>query len=138
MSQSKSTATHLGYLALDLALTQTIFALIMGAITGVALMQGYMTLLEWINRILDFYIIFYNPFHFINFSPMAYTTLFTSVWVWLYVGAGLLLRALRPVLESLDWLKRHLDVETRPVHAMGLLLALLTSLGFAAGAPFVL
>lgn len=71
-------------------------------------------------------------------SIMLFSTLFTSVWVWLYVGAGLLLRALYPVLKSLDVLKRHLNVETRPIHTMGMLLALLTSLGFAVSAPFVL
>lgn len=71
-------------------------------------------------------------------SVMLFSTMFTSVWVWLYVGSGLLLRAVQPVLESLDWLKYHLNVEARPVHAMGMLLAVLTSLGFAISAPFVL
>jgi len=71
-------------------------------------------------------------------SVMLFSTLFTSVWVWLYAGAGLMLRITYPVLESLDWLKRHLNVETHPVHAMGMLLVFLASLGFAVSAPFVL
>ncbi len=71
-------------------------------------------------------------------SVMLFSTMFTSVWVWLYVGSGLLLRAVQPVLESLDWVKYHLNVEAQPVHAMGMLLAVLMSLGFAISAPFVL
>ena len=71
-------------------------------------------------------------------SVMLLSTLFTSVWVWLYAGAGLVLRISYPVLESLDWLKRHLNVDTNPVHAMGMLLVFLASLGFAVSAPFVL
>lgn len=71
-------------------------------------------------------------------SVMLLSTLFTSVWVWLYAGAGLILRVTYPVLKSLDWLTRHLNVETHPVHAMGMLLVFLTSLGFALSAPFVL
>jgi hypothetical protein len=71
-------------------------------------------------------------------SVMLFSTMFTSVWVWLYAVAGGVLRIFRPVLESLDWVRRHLDVEARPLHAMGMLLALLISLGFAVTAPFVL
>lgn len=71
-------------------------------------------------------------------SVMLFSTMFTSVWVWLYVLSGALLRIVRPVLEGLNWLKYHLNVEARPVHAMGVLLAVLVSLGFAISAPFVL
>lgn len=71
-------------------------------------------------------------------SVMLFSTLFTSVWVWLYVVSGALLRVIRPVLEGLNWLKYHLNVEARPVHAMGMLLAVLVSMGFAISAPFVL
>ncbi|PSQ96469.1 MAG: hypothetical protein BRD55_06460 [Bacteroidetes bacterium SW_9_63_38] len=71
-------------------------------------------------------------------SVMLLSTLFTSVWVWLYAGAGLILRITYPVFKSLDWLTHHLNVETHPVHAMGMLLVFLASLGFAVSAPFVL
>jgi hypothetical protein len=71
-------------------------------------------------------------------SVMVLSTLFTSVWVWLYAGAGLLLRALRPALAGLDRLRRHLDTEGRPVHTMGLLVAVLASVGFVISAPLVL
>jgi len=58
---------------------------------------------------------------------MIYSTLFTSVWVWLYAGAGLLLRLLHPVLRSLDVLKQHFDIESRPVYSIGVLLAVLST-----------
>jgi hypothetical protein len=69
---------------------------------------------------------------------MLFSTLFTSVWVWLYVVSGLLIKAVQPILGALDWLKQLIDIESRPAEAMGFLLAVLVSIGFAVGAPFVL
>lgn len=71
-------------------------------------------------------------------SVMLFSTMFTSVWVWLYVVSGMLLRILRPISESLEWMKYHLNVEAQPLHTMGMILAVLTSLGFVISAPFVL
>jgi len=40
--------------------------------------------------------------------------------------------------QSLDWVKHLLDVESRPAEAIGLLLVVIASAGFAISAPFVL
>jgi hypothetical protein len=71
-------------------------------------------------------------------SVIFASTFVTSMWIWLYMGASLLLRALRPILEGLEVLKRVIDVRNRPAAAMGLLLAVVVSVGFAISAPFVL
>jgi serine/threonine protein kinase len=71
-------------------------------------------------------------------SVIFASTFLTSVWIWLYMGASLLLRTLHPVLQGLEILKRVIDVENRPAAAMGLLLAIVMSIGFAISAPLVL
>lgn len=151
MSQSRNAFVHAGYLVADLLLTLlcilTPFLILQ--VAGISLIGGipvdssrfWQQLVGAVQNVLElFFALRAGEFGGLanTMSIMLFSTTFTSVWVWLYVGAGLLLRALRPVLESLDVLKRHLNVETRPIHTMGVLLALLTSLGFAASAPFVL
>ena len=94
----------------------------------------------WINQLTSVVGFIYNRsvVEQSPFTAMMFSTFFTSVWIWLYVGAGALLRVLYPVLKGIDWLKESLDVEARPVHTLGLLLAVLTTMAFAISAPFVL
>jgi Serine/threonine protein kinase len=142
MSHSKHAGLDVAYLVLDLILTQTIFAfgvavVLLGTTLVFAPPEG--TEISLLNAPLfgffGGYAIFYD---LSSFSPTAYSTLFTSLWVWLYVGAGFLLRILQPILESLDWIKHLLDVERRPAETIGLLLAVLASVSFAISAPFAL
>lgn len=147
MSRSDRPITHVAYLLLDLALTAFIFA---GA---VALMQPLVLFLFqggplftaeglhaiWVQIRDALSVMGWNLLH-ADQPPvvMIYSTLFTSVWVWLYAGAGLALRLLYPVLRGLDTLKGQFDVETRPVYSMGLLLAIVATGLFALASPFVL
>jgi serine/threonine protein kinase len=151
MSRSNRMPVHLLYLGMDLVLT------VLCVILPVAILQifglGLMTefsiwstafwyqLYSAIVNTAELFVAFTGE-HLGEIprvmSVMLLSTLFTSVWVWLYAGAGLVLRITYPILESLDWLTRHLNVETHPVHAMGMLLVFLVSLGFAVSAPFVL
>lgn len=150
MSTSDRTAAHLGYIGLDFLLTGLIFVgflflaqpvlyplyqpptapplfTIDGAMRVIASMKDALTAIVRASIYAD------RP-------PvvMVYSTLFTSVWIWLYAGTGLLLRFVYPVLQGLDALKNHFDVEARPVHSMGLLLAVVVSGIFAVLSPFVL
>ncbi len=151
MSNSSHPLVHVGYLGIDLLLTFLCILTPFFAIqfVGISLIAGHplgsmifwKQLLGAIQNAIELFFLFGTE----DFgglpdvmSIMLFSTMFTSVWVWLYVGAGLLLQTLRPVFESLDVLKRHLNVETRPIHTMGMLLAVLTSLGFVVSAPFVL
>ena len=147
MARSPRWPLHVGYLLVDLVLTLLCIFVPVVVLQVVLTMspdeivvwspafwaevgQEASVLAEWIVR--------FDADDARMLSVMVFSTLFTSVWVWCYVGAGLLLRVLQPMLSSLDWLKRHLDVHTRPLHAMGLLLAVLVSVGFAVSAPLVL
>jgi len=71
-------------------------------------------------------------------TSAIYTTFSTSMWVWGYVLSGYLIRALHPFLAGVRFLKENLDVKSRPVHSMGIILAVLSSIGFGLGTPFVL
>jgi serine/threonine protein kinase len=151
MSGTDHTVEHVGYLGVDLILTGLCVILPVSVlqIFGLGVMTEFSawTAAFWyqlgsalLNMMELFVTITAEGLGEIPrvMSVMLFSTMFTSVWVWLYAVAGGVLRIFRPVLESLDWLTRHLDVEARPVHAMGMLLALLISLGFAVTAPFVL
>jgi serine/threonine protein kinase len=151
MSASDRISVHVLYLGADLVLTALCIILPVSIlqIFGLGLMTEFSL---WTSAFwYQLYSAFLNMTElFVTFtgdhlgeiprvmSVMLFSTLFTSVWGWLYAGAGLILRITYPVLKSLDWLKGHLNVETHPVHAMGMLLVFLTSLGFAVSAPFVL
>ena len=69
---------------------------------------------------------------------MLASTYFTSIWVLGYVFVGLLLRAFDQLLQGTAGLARVIDVEGHPVRAMGIVLSIVTTLGFLLSAPFVL
>jgi|SRR5580658_4149302 hypothetical protein len=58
-----------------------------------------------------------RQFHiFFVFFP----TLLTSVWLWLYAGAGFLLKAARRFDLGFDWFNRKFDIEKKPLQSIGL------------------
>jgi serine/threonine protein kinase len=148
MSRTRWAPFRLGYLALDLVLTAlcVILPVSLFQIFFSGVMEGYSVLsFDFWNRLFALLILMGD--WFVSFrssggdqwlSIMLFSTLFTSVWVWLYVVSGLLIKAVQPILGALDWLKQLIDIESRPAEAMGFLLAVLVSIGFAVGAPFVL
>lgn len=151
MSANSNPLVHAGYLAVDLVLTFLCILVPFFTIqfAGISLIAGHSvgSAIFWKqlfgalqNAVELFFMSGNEEFGGLPdvMSIMLFSTMFTSVWGWLYISAGLLLRAIHPVLKSLDVLKRQLNVETRPVHTMGMLLAVLTSVGFAVSAPFVL
>ena len=151
MGQVNRTSAQVGYLAADLVLTGLCIVLPVSLFqifgSGVLSEHSVLSFRFW-ERLFTFLVVFGEWFLQLSgsdgsptpaiLSVMLFSTLFTSVWVWLYVGAGLLLRAVLPLLESLEWFKRVLDVESQPAEAMGFLLATVASLGFALGAPLAL
>lgn len=145
MTGTTSALIYLAYLAIDVVLT------VLCILVPASLVQLYINIPEsplwttefWeaavgVTGTLAELLVRFNDQDARLMSIMFFSTLFTSVWVWAYVGTGLILRAVHPVLRSFDLLKSHLDVEARPLHAMGLLLAMMTSLAFAVSAPIVL
>jgi len=44
----------------------------------------------------------------------------TSIWLWLYAGAGFLLKAVRRLDIGFDWFNRKFDIEKKPLQSIGL------------------
>jgi hypothetical protein len=62
-------------------------------------------------------------FHQLNLHGAHYAffpTLFTSIWLWLYVAAGILLIAARRFDIGFDWFNRKFDIEKKPLSSIGL------------------
>ena len=138
MARTSSTAAHLGFLLVDAVLTLGILVLSIGGIQiiGVGLKDTsilqalFVTMPEFLyDRVLEGG----NPLRAIVFS-----TFLTSIWLWLYALAGVAMRSAVPLFRSVDWMTEFFDVETRPVQALGLMLAVLTTGVFLISAPFVL
>lgn len=53
---------------------------------------------------------------------------FTTIWLWLYVGAGFLLRAARRFDIGFQWFNRHADIEKKPLQSIGLVAGALVAL----------
>jgi hypothetical protein len=45
---------------------------------------------------------------------------FTSLWLWLYAGSGLLLKGARRVDVGFRWFNSHFDIEKKPLQSIGL------------------
>jgi hypothetical protein len=51
---------------------------------------------------------------------VIFPAFFTSIWLWLYAGSGLLLKAVRRFDIGFDWFNRHFDIEKKPLQSIGL------------------
>jgi hypothetical protein len=47
--------------------------------------------------------------------------LFTSIRLWLYAGAGFLLKGARRFDATMQWITTHMDIEKKPLQAIGLM-----------------
>ena len=71
-------------------------------------------------------------------SVFFYSTFFTSIWLWLYLLAGALSSLVMGGLATIQWTKRFMDIEKKPILSIGTMSILLVSLGFLLYAPFAL
>ena len=67
-----------------------------------------------------------------------YTTYFTSLWVWLYALSGFFLGFLNKSNLVLEFFKKHLEIEERPLRSMGFVLVVIISLAYLVGCLFLL
>jgi tetratricopeptide (TPR) repeat protein len=141
MADTGKTANHLGLLALDLVLTLGIFAFSVGAtqVSAIAL-QGDLHASFWSALFYEMPLVMY--YWIVNGDPLPraslISTFFTSIWIWLYAIAGLTLQGSTSLLGGVEWMRDLFDVENRPVQALGLMLAILTTSGFLLTIPFVI
>ena len=64
---------------------------------------------------------------------MLGSTYFTSIWALLYVLAGAALRTTRRVFDGVAWLSHVLDIDQRPLQAMGIALSSVVTAFFGIG-----
>jgi hypothetical protein len=55
-------------------------------------------------------------------------SLFTSIWLWLYLGSGLILKAAHRFNAGMGWFNRHLEIERKPLSCIGLVAGALVAL----------
>ena len=87
---------------------------------------------EKVLRILGYSFLFrkagpYTPY---TFGIFIYSTYFTSVWIWLYVISGILVRGTASFGSLFKWLKKVLDIENQPFRSIGFVSMFVVSLGF--------
>jgi len=136
MGDTESTSGHLGLLAFDALLTLGIFTYALGGAQISAAGSNAATTWEML-----FWEIPYVMYDFVvNGQPLArasfISTFFTSIWIWLYAIAGLTLQGSTSLLGGVEWMRDLFDVENRPVQALGLMLAILTTGVFLLSIPF--
>lgn len=52
--------------------------------------------------------------------PVIAASMLTSLWLWLYVGSGFLLKAARRFDIGFQWFNRRFDIEKKPLQSIGL------------------
>lgn len=65
-----------------------------------------------------------------------YSTYFTSIWVWLYVLSGLIVKLSKPFFSGIGSFKRVFDIENKPLRSLGYVSVLFITLIYI-GAPFL-
>lgn len=71
-------------------------------------------------------------------QAMYVSTFVTSIWLWLFVLGGWLIRAFNSALSQIQWLSALMDIESQPVKALGVILAVVVTMVFIAASPLVL
>jgi hypothetical protein len=56
-----------------------------------------------------------------------YAAFVSSLWIWLYAGAGFLLKAARRFDIGFQWFNRHFDIEKKPLQSIGLVSGVLVA-----------
>ncbi|MBW2608079.1 MAG: hypothetical protein JRD05_10640 [Deltaproteobacteria bacterium] len=73
-----------------------------------------------------------------NMGIFIYSTFFTSIWVWLYAFSGLCVGIVNKSKSVLEFFKKHLAIEDRPLRSMGFVIVLIITFGYLVGGLFLL
>ena len=71
-------------------------------------------------------------------TAQFYSTFFTSVWIWLYVCSGLVVKLLNKIGVGLNLFKGILNIEKHPIRSIGFFTCLIVTILFLIGVPFAL
>jgi len=72
------------------------------------------------------------------FGVFFYSTYFTSVWIWLYAGSGILIKLIVRAGKFLLFFRKHLNIEREPFKSMGFVIIILISFAYLIGAVIML
>ena len=140
MGNTQSWIIRLGLLAADIVATLAIFALVVLLelnVIGLLINErvSFSVLAEDIVAGLTFKVT-----HIAGpaFGVFVYSTFFTSVWLWLYFAGGLVLKILGGTRSGLHFLQRHLDLDNKPLQAIGFVVITLITVLYIVFAPFLL
>jgi hypothetical protein len=148
MSKTKSGAVLLG-----LVLTDAIVTLVLGVIGGLLADRVYYSVMEWrrpelwcvgaaqynchevqfSHYLLELKVAIENPAQLVDvlagkFLLWLAAAFFTSIWLWLYAGAGFLLRFVLGFDMIFNWFNRKFDIEKKPLQSIGLVAGALVAI----------
>jgi hypothetical protein len=118
MQRTRSFRQRLIWLALDFVLT-----------SAIALVTAHVILSYWwvssdpgqwrwtISAILGHPADFHQTNSWFSFVIPAFVT---SIWLWLYIGSGFLIKAARRFDIGFQWFNRRFDIEKKPLQSIGL------------------
>jgi len=78
-----------------------------------------------------------NMDSFISPGVYFYSTFLTSVWLWLYIASGTLIRVLKIFDQKVSVLKGILDIDEKPLRSMGLVSVFIVIILFLVSALFM-
>ena len=151
MSNKKSNTTILILLFVDLIITGIIFLFFMvsgGTFALILAVDGYYNYIET-RGFLDYLISDASSafksvirFDIVNVGTIPdsiwfVSTYFTSVWVWLYIFAGFMMRAGRAFDIGMNVVKEYLNLEHAPLRTIGFLSVILLTVVYLVALPFV-
>ncbi len=67
---------------------------------------------------------------------LVVTTFFTSIWLYLYIVSGLILKLISISNTGFKFLQNNLDIEEKPFRSMGFIVMILISIGYMIGGLF--
>ncbi len=127
MSRHPGTLRRVAWLLIDLFLTFVIVTIALGILglvyVAIGVIQGPIWLM-WLVMITDLIptglaMIFGGQTPGAMMGVYIYSTLVTSVWIWLYLLSGLIVKAAYRVHRLRAFIDKHLDVTQQPLSVMG-------------------
>ena len=140
MRKRESSSTTVSLLALDVALTASVF---LGMVFFITFLFGADDMRTFLAKLYELLVEVMLPLSVEkkgepSFGIFFYSTYFTSVWVWLYALAGLIAQVAEHAGLGFTRLKRLFDTDTQPILSLGAISTVLVTVVYVVSAPFAL
>ena len=89
-----------------------------------------------ITELLGYTFLFFNhteytdPYQFSSMGILLYSTYFTSIWVWLFLLSGWIIKHIFWGGQKVEFLLRFLDINNKPLRSMGVVSCILITIVF--------